>query len=261
MRNNLRLRAIWPVSALLAATVIIAVMGAHSVGVRAQAYNADPHGFFTDETDYCQLCHDVHSAPGSNLLSATVESEVCFTCHNGTGSIYNTWSQLNRDPANNAMHPITVDLANNPGVYQIVPNTTAGIAPPGPYACSQCHNPHGETGYASDLRAQYSVDEYVAYPASPDPYTFCWGCHDAAKIVDDEAFFKKHKEHIKSKSSPCTSCHYSPHGVPYGKLVNFNPAFVSPVAPNTNPIFTDLGPNQGSCTLTCHGKIHDNLSY
>lgn len=264
MHNHFRLTSIGLVTTLMVAIVVVVATGTHVVGVRAQAYSSGPHGFYDDDTGYCLLCHDIHGAAGENLLSASIESEVCFTCHNGTGSIYNTRAQLDLDPTTNAMHPIVVDLPHNAGIYQTVPNTTAGIAPPGPYMCSQCHNPHGETGFPGYLRAQYMVDEYVAYPgdpAGPDPYALCWTCHNTSMIVEDEVFFTKHKDHIQSKSAPCTACHYSSHGVPFSKLVNFNPAFVGPSAPNPNPIYNDQGPNHGSCTLTCHGKDHMNLAY
>lgn len=262
MRNYFRLKALWLVLALMVTIIVVATSGTQIIGVRAQVYDTGPHEFYTDDTGYCLLCHDVHGAPGEKLLSTSIESEVCFTCHNGTGSSYNTRAQLDIDPSKNSMHPIIVDLVRNAGIYQYTePNTTAGIAPPGPYACSQCHDPHGASGFPWYLRAQYAVDEYVAYPADPEPYALCWTCHDAGKIVEDEVFFKQHKEHIVSYSSPCTACHYSPHGAPNAKLVNFNPAFVSPSAPNTKPIYTDQGPNSGSCTLSCHGKDHVNQEY
>jgi predicted CXXCH cytochrome family protein len=236
--------------------------GANPIGVRAQVYFSDPHGSFTDESEYCLLCHDIHQAPGQDLIKSEVESAVCFTCHNGTASNNDIQVQLNLDNTTNAMHPVAVNLPNNDGVYQdAYPRTTAGIAPPGPYKCSQCHDPHGATGYARNLRSLYDVNEYVTYPASPDPYTFCWSCHDVGKIVNDETLFGKHKDHIQSKSSPCSACHYGPHGVPYGKLVNFNPAFVMPSGVNPSPVYTDLGPQHGSCTLSCHGKDHQNTTY
>ena len=261
MQNHFRLLVVWLVAALSLAMIAIVFVVAQPISVRAQAYS-DPHGFFTDGTDYCTLCHEMHSALGKSLVRSQVESSVCFTCHDGTAANSNIKTELNLDPNTNAMHQIAVDLSNNAGSYQYTePRTTAGIAPSGPYACSQCHNPHGATGFVENLRAFYDVNEYVAYPATPDPYSLCWSCHDTNKIVNDETIFSGHKYHIQSKSSPCTACHYSPHGVPYGKLVNFNPSFVTPSGLNSGLVYTGLGPDHGSCTLVCHGKDHQNTVY
>ena len=82
----------------------------------AQAYT-NPHGGFSNSTQLCQICHAPHEAPGNSLVRGTPESALCFTCHNGTGSNYNIETQMNHDPATNAMHPIYVGLANNNGSY------------------------------------------------------------------------------------------------------------------------------------------------
>jgi hypothetical protein len=45
-------------------------------------------------------------------------------------------------------------------------------------------------------------------------------------------------------------------------LVNFNTTYVTKsVSRNAGPTFTDTGTGRGSCTLTCHGKDHNPLSY
>lgn len=225
----------------------------------AQTY-VNPHGGFSDFSQSCQLCHDLHEAPGRKLGRYTPESAVCFTCHNGTGSNYNTQWQMNRNPAENAMHPITVSLPGNPGVYNYTPRTTAGIAPPGPYDCSQCHDPHNDLGFNKLLKANYSTEEHVPY--SSDAYASCFTCHSAAQISGDNQLFKEHNRHIVGAQAPCTACHYSPHGVPNTEMVSFNPFFVSKsLSADSGPTFTDEGESRGSCTLTCHGYDHDHRNY
>ena len=227
----------------------------------AQTY-VNPHGGFSSSTQLCQLCHAPHETPGDKLIRGTPESALCFTCHNGTGSNYNIETELNQNPATTAMHPIMVNLPNNNSLYNYTPNTTAGIAPLGPYACTQCHNPHGDNGYGRLLRNTYNTSAYVSYTTTPDPYQACWSCHSASAVVNDTVYFNRHNSHIVTHQAPCTACHYSPHGAPSTELVRFNPSFVTPsLAANAGPGFTDGGNHTGTCTLSCHGADHNNVTY
>lgn len=222
----------------------------------------NPHGGFSSGTQLCAICHAQHEAPGSKLVRSALEATLCFTCHNGTGSNLNIELEMNVNPATNAMHPIQVNLANNNGTYSYTANTTAGIAPPGPYACSQCHNPHGDNGNGRLLRNRYDTSIYVPYGNSPDPYGSCWACHSASSIVNDTVFFNRHMSHIVNDQASCTACHYSPHGIAASELVRFNPFFVTiSTAANAGPAYMDGGNHTGTCTLTCHGVDHNNLLY
>lgn len=228
---------------------------------RAQTY-LTPHGAYSSHTQLCEICHATHEAPGAKLVKGSQESALCFTCHNGTGSNYNTEIQMNLNPATNSMHPLRVSLPNNPGTYNYSPRTTAGIAPPGPYECSQCHNPHGDVGNGMLLRGSYSISEYVTYAPAPNPYEICWSCHRTSDIVDDTVYFPKHNRHIVQLQTPCTACHASPHGVANTDFVRFNTRFVTAsVSQAAGPSYVDNGVSHGTCTLTCHGVDHAGFSY
>jgi predicted CXXCH cytochrome family protein len=228
---------------------------------QAQTYTS-PHGGFSDYTQFCELCHDMHDAPGSRLERYMPESAVCFTCHNGTGSRFIIDQQLDMNPATNSMHPIVVNLSQNMGTYSYVPNTTAGIAPPGPYECSTCHDPHGDSANQKLLWLPFDNGENVIYSTLPDPYSACWFCHSAASIINDTTLFSRHNSHIIGQNSSCSACHSSPHGVANTELVGFNKTYVSSsVAGGLGPIYTDLGDHRGSCTLTCHGVDHNSATY
>ena len=242
--------------------IALSLHAASFTGAAAAQTYVNPHGGFSSSTQLCKICHAQHEAPGGKLLRGTPESALCFTCHNGTGSNYNIETELNQNPATFAMHPIFVNLPNNSGMYNYTPNTTAGIAPLGPYACTQCHNPHGDNGYGRLLRNTYNTSAYVTYSASPDPYQACWSCHSATAIVNDTVYFSRHNSHIVSHQAPCTACHYSPHGAPSTELVKFNPAFVTPsVLANAGPSYVDGGNHTGTCTLSCHGADNNNVTY
>ncbi len=250
---------------LLAPGLIIIVFSIHAAlfsgSAAAQVYT-NPHSGFSNSTRLCLICHGPHEAPGAKLLRGTPESALCFTCHNGTGSNFNIETQMNLNPSTNAMHPIFVNLANNNGLYNYTPNTTAGIAPLGPYNCSQCHNPHGDSGYGRLLRGRYETMAYVTYSPNPDSYQACWSCHSTASIINDTTYFSRHNSHIITHQAPCIACHYSPHGVPSTELVRFNPSFVTAsLIANSGPTFVDGGNHTGSCTLSCHGADHNNVNY
>lgn len=228
---------------------------------RAQAY-LTPHGAFSEHTQLCEVCHASHEAPGNRLVKRTLESALCFTCHNGTSSTYNIQAEMNESPAANAMHPISVNLPFNNGTYTFTPRTTVGIAPPGPYDCSQCHNPHGDMGYGKLMRAPYNISEYVLYPSDPDPYLACWNCHSATAIINDATYFPLHNLHVVQQQASCTACHASPHGAVNTALVKFNNRFVGvSTSLGTGPAFVDNGVSHGTCTLTCHGIDHAGFSY
>ncbi|HXX81833.1 MAG TPA: hypothetical protein VEI46_09800, partial [Thermodesulfovibrionales bacterium] len=80
-----------------------------------------------------------------------------------------------------------------------------------------------------------------------------------------------HSGHL-AKGAPCSACH-DPHGVyltsslalaatgSHTHLINFDASIVLPKQGSKYPVFIDNGTFSGSCTLVCHGKLHDNLSY
>lgn len=242
--------------------LIVLLFGLARPGGYAAAQSPGFHGNFSEDTHFCLVCHEIHDAPGAKLERFTPESAICFTCHNGTGSMLDTQAQMNNSPASNAMHPIIVNLSNNSGIYNYAPDTTAGIAPAGPYNCSQCHEPHGDIANGKLLKARYDTSEYVSYPSSPDPYALCWNCHGSSQIFNDQTYFKEHSRHIINDNAPCSACHFSPHGVAFVAMVRFDPGYVvKSLASNSGPTFTSDGSHRGSCTLTCHGKDHDQVPY
>ena len=50
-------------------------------------------------------------------------------------------------------------------------------------------------------------------------------------------------------------------GSDHTHLINFDVSIVRPFPNTTRLLFVDLGDRAGSCTLTCHGEVHDNRTY
>jgi predicted CXXCH cytochrome family protein len=106
-------------------------------------------------------------------------------------------------------------------------------------------------------------------PYSASNYAMCFKCHSEQSLKNDESF-PSHWKHMQVAS--CATCHDA-HGVPsgsavnHGSLINFDLNIVAPAGDGTGPYWTDLTPAsgstvfRGSCSLTCHGADHRNVSY
>jgi hypothetical protein len=99
-------------------------------------------------------------------------------------------------------------------------------------------------------------------------YALCYKCHSRDSILGDQSFNATgslgqpagHRFHIVDQQAACTTCHSS-HGVQNAPhLINFNTAYVTPSSSGLLQYISG-GSGSGSCTLTCHGKDHNNLSY
>jgi len=109
-----------------------------------------PHSSYTSVTDKCAVCHRTHTGRNRNILPyADPQSQLCFTCHDGTGSNYNIKSQYTDPnvPANDSgtssfyAHPATEvsthTNAKNDEFHNVLNRHSE---------CSDCHNPHTADG-------------------------------------------------------------------------------------------------------------------
>jgi hypothetical protein len=124
--------------------------------------------------------------------------------------------------------------------------------------CGDCHNndggpgaggigpagPHG-SAYAPLLERPLSFADTTANSANS---ALCFKCHN---FVNDA--LRDHVRHIGYTA--CGTCH-DPHGSPNAHLMNFDPSIVTG-ARN----YQSAGTGHGTCTLSCHGKDHTNMSY
>jgi predicted CXXCH cytochrome family protein len=240
----------------------------------------------------CVDCHNPHAAnanPGvrpnasgalagvmgintSGMLvkSVTREYELCFRCHadsggKGTTGIIRQWPEPNLRlqflPGNVSYHPVEA-MGKNPKVPSLVaPWTTASFI-----YCTDCHNnnqgpgaggagangPHGSL-YPPLLERNMARQDYQA--EGPDTYALCYKCHSESILMADSL----HSRHVRNQQAACSTCHAA-HGVSrQSHLINFNNLYVKPL--NGLETYLDKGAGVVSCTLICHGKSHNNISY
>jgi len=237
---------------------------------------------------------------GVEVDPAQFEYEICFKCHGDNAGdfervprvVSSTNNRLDFDPANPSSHPVVgTSSGRSPSL-----RGDAGVSSNGSIYCSSCHaddddvsdGPHG-SDYAPILRLRYDLHGGAE---SYDSYALCYSCHDRSSILGNQSFRAKgagrttatgggHSGHLATGAS-CATCH-DPHGVPsrwggvpggrpiggpgavgggsHTNLINFDTRSAQGLEGTGEPIYEDLGPGSGSCTLMCHGVKHDHLTY
>lgn len=148
---------------------------------------------YTTLGSFCRNCHNVHNAKAPKKLFRKVGEEVCFTCHDGTGSSFNIMVTFK----DKAAHDKQWTSPEDTGVK-----------------CTNCHHPHGATNYLgkdSGERMTKRVEEKL-----------CLGCHDKPISVSNwniKEMFERKSRHaitgetgdgLKGAKVECSSCH-NPH--------------------------------------------------
>ena len=216
------------------------------------------------------------TSTGSTVEQATYEYEVCYKCHAGFNPVGE--ATINRvipsvnvaaafSPNNTSFHPVETQGKNSDVPSLLQPWTTTSLV-----YCTDCHGASGATAprgphgsdYAPLLVRNYSVLDNTT--ESSQAYDLCYGCHNRDSILGDDSF-RSHRVHIVDERTTCATCHDA-HGVSASQgggmatnLINFDRDVVEPAASGGGPSFTDRGFRTGTCTLSCHGRNHEDESY
>jgi predicted CXXCH cytochrome family protein len=230
---------------------------------------------------------------GVKVLPANYEYEICFKCHadydERSPFVQRVISMVNKrlqfDTMNPSFHPV-LGTGRNPNVPSLTSQIEPALTAASIIKCTDCHSddsgrsngPHGSS-FAPILRERYEMSDNTI--EGYQSYALCYRCHNRTSILSDASFQRKiarttvsgggHSGHLTGGAS-CSLCH-DPHGISnmslmsgpgtgsHTHLINFDTTIVMPAPGSKNPLFTDNGTFSGSCTLICHGKLHDNLSY
>ncbi|MDI6689795.1 MAG: cytochrome c3 family protein [Actinomycetota bacterium] len=174
----------------------------------------NPHDSYSDFSNLCRDCHRIHLAPGSTLVfRRESEKEVCFVCHDETGSPYNI-KQLFLHPSRHSIEPET-----EPDGVTIK-------------YCHDCHSPHSN----KDLRPKLIKDTIRGQSVTGNNNTVCYACHENISylLLPNDAWYGKtiynKTEHYLGGTAAlttypgttyatglCLNCH-DPHGSPYNDI-------------------------------------------
>ncbi len=223
------------------------------------------------------------NASGAPVTKAQYEYEVCYKCHAEnnalrTATVPRAITQLNTR-LEFALNSVSFHPVQGAGVNSNVPSLRSPWTTASMMFCSDCHNssigrkaggagPNGVHGSDEQplLIARYDTGDFTTESASS--YALCYRCHyrTGGQGILDNASFQGHRQHVVDANTPCSACHDA-HGVASvqgtlannSNLINFDSSIVRPF--NGRRQWLDTGLFRGSCTLTCHGVVHDNLGY
>jgi len=133
---------------IVVAIALIALAGLTGLAALPSPASADPQSPHIDggvTTDSCAACHRTHSGQNDTLLASIPQSAVCFTCHDGSGSMYNVAAEYTDPgvPANDAAtSSFYSHMSPDPSTHTSArEDEFAGVL--NRHAeCSDCHSPH-----------------------------------------------------------------------------------------------------------------------
>lgn len=146
------------------------------------ATGVTPHGIYSASSNLCRNCHVVHGATGPKIFTEATEKQVCYACHDGTGSSYNVktadadaWDfgeAVIGTTTKRSYHPVPTSL-NHTWVDATTTNTGVTML------CSNCHNAHSMAGTGQRFLAVKKLDPLFSgtYGAKTGN-DFCWTCHN-----------------------------------------------------------------------------------
>lgn len=254
----------------------------------------NPHGDNSEITRKCQTCHRPHGAEGEIFLFPHGGSvtEFCYTCHDGTGSVFNTRMDFDRFPSAVSSHPVEVGTLGcadchtpHQGPAEDNPRSLAAGASnesTGNAVCGACHGT-ASTLPGGDLLARYTGtahDTSVSAPASGTGIK-CLACHVAhssnnialarAMVVGASGATRTVEATAGTGTRPlCEACHDVAQDlwrgpVEYGKtshavVTTSTRAAVMPTLSAESTITTGTWPPPGDCD-NCHEPHGTGLAY
>lgn len=180
----------------------------------------NPHGNYISNITACKSCHQTHTASGKDLLKKSAQTLVCYTCHDGSGSSYNTKAAFNQTGPTQTYHPVK-DTGNG---------TVSAVL-----ECTDCHNPHGDKNGSNIYPRLLHASDGTS--TSYQGNQFCLICHGAKNLNLTPTYYQNtagdhtnnnaaHYDITKASLLPssgtkitCVQCH-DKHSGTYNDLLN-----------------------------------------
>ena len=227
---------------------------------------------------------------GERVEQIRFEYELCFKCHGDSANKPTSFgSARGQVPQRSQPGPANLRLAFasdapsahpvvQPGRNPDVPGLKAPWTISSLVTCSDCHSsdtgpaaggqgprgPHGSNFEFLLERNYVTADKSME---SPSTYALCYKCHEREVLLSEQSAFKLHRRHVVDSATPCSACHAA-HGVsalngtPQGnaRLIDYDTAIVGPGPMGLRGYRSD-GVRAGSCSVSCHGVVHDGTRY
>lgn len=234
------------------------------------AYAANPHGSYSSSTKTCQSCHDLHAAPGDDVIKGTTEKLLCYSCHDGTGSALNTKAAFGESVIGTttakSSHPVPTGALkcagchtphegpaqNNPSSLKTgSAEATSGIA-----VCGGCHG-SGSGLSGGNLAVPISGTPHASLVASASPARIaCLACHaphassNTALIATRVVGIEGQSAVVTGTVSLCVGCHVSSSGSYSGAVTALGTPHAT-TASSTKASVMYPGTAESNCT-GCH---------
>lgn len=225
------------------AWTLVTLIGIALLTSASPAFAANPHGTYTSGTDTCAVCHAPHAAVGPSITSSSTITGVCDTCHDGTGSSFDTAREFGvGEPSIISSHPVGTEALNS---------------------CASCHTPHKGPSEGNDW-------SLAVGPSSISTGTaVCGGCHGTTARAPLTNMVARYSgtPHDTSVSVPasaagikCLACH-EPHGSTNASLLLHQ---VTGISGTTRTIAVSTAGSRAACEA-CHdvnaGAWHAPAAY
>jgi predicted CXXCH cytochrome family protein len=273
--------ALLPVTALLPGTA-----GPSTSVPRAAsaAFVTDVHGPFSAVADECSSCHRLHKGKDKNVLTSTSpQSNLCFTCHDGTGASTNVKSTYT--DAAVPQNVVSDRLIYRHDTLVSTSHTSARLNEFGGVnnrhsECSDCHDSHraiaidsvvtangftnsgrlmGSAGVSVVNGAAGTKPSYTYLPGGTNPitleYQLCFKCHSSFTTLDSNTgtWALKYSRHRLDKGTEFNPANPSYHPVEAaGK--NTTPAMAASLAGPSNFKQYNLSTTSIISCANCHSN-------
>lgn len=242
-------------------------------------YSKDKHSI---ESVTCSDCHDVHQAQesdmglmdgslygtsgltswGVNQETADHEYQICYKCHAYSNLQTTTNIAEKFNPSNRSFHPIESLSQNQNAKLSLKTGIHSSLL----MDCSDCHGNddvfeaqgiHGSK-FEGILKSRYNSSPFTIDSPEADN-ALCFECHESSFILDSGGF-RWHKLHVENGNYNCTACHDSHGSRNYPSLLEFDQPFIQQ-NPDGTFEFIQTMDGSGSCSMTCHGHVHQEAKY
>jgi len=233
------------------------------------AASENPHGGYGILTARCLLCHDLHDGGLEEaLLARETLVELCYACHDGTGSLYDIQSSFEVTGAGASRHPVpesVLDCADchtpheGPAEGNLM-SLSAGDtgASTGTDVCAACHGPASALPGGDVATAIGGSPHDTAVVSDSAVGISCEGCHEVHGSTNESLLRSvltradSSTVEVGSTDALCLGCHTDASSAyPGANVASASPHSVVTSSAKAATTYPASGAEAGEC-VNCH---------